>query len=165
MLIEGCVRKIEDIISTDDIIPAVYKHRYTDPKKLAEFIFYNKYPGFLDGLESPSVLVSSQIFGIGSSREQAVSSLLAAGIKAVISPCFGRIFFRNAWNLGLVALQIEEVLAVENGKFLSIDLERSVLTVGRHKIRFNKIDSNLIASIESGGLLNFIRRKVHAETI
>ncbi|MGV7963047.1 hypothetical protein QPK13_18730 [Photorhabdus tasmaniensis] len=64
------------------------------------------------------MIVCDGIFGIGSSREQAVSTLLAVGISMVIAPAFGRIFFRNAWNLGLLAIEADikgfrEGLAVE----------------------------------------------------
>ncbi|OGG04939.1 hypothetical protein A2Z33_06615 [Candidatus Gottesmanbacteria bacterium RBG_16_52_11] len=49
-----------------------------------------------------SVLVAGPSFGMGSSREQAVTSLLAAGITAIIAPSFGPIFEKNAAYLGLL---------------------------------------------------------------
>lgn len=92
-------------ISTDDILPARYKHMHSDPALLAPHVFENLIPA-LDLRDC--ALVSPVLFGIGSSREQAVSALKAAGVQAVLAPAFGRIFFRNAWNLALPALERED---------------------------------------------------------
>src|SRR3954470_7689779 len=92
------VRPIHGVISTDDIIPARYKNMYTDPKVLANHVFENLLPGFAKTLQPADALVGYDTFGIGSSREQAVTSLSAAGVRAIFAPRFGRIFFRNSWN-------------------------------------------------------------------
>jgi 3-isopropylmalate dehydratase small subunit len=92
-------------VSTDDIIPGRYKHMYTDPKELAPHVFENLLPGFARSLSPGDAIYCPDTFGIGSSREQAVTSLLAAGVVVVLAPRFGRIFFRNAWNLGLLVLE------------------------------------------------------------
>ncbi|MEX0447216.1 hypothetical protein [Xenorhabdus sp. SGI246] len=122
------VRMITGDISTDDIIPARYKHMYTEPAQLAPHLFENRFPEFVSKLQSGDIIVCKGIFGIGSSREQAVSTLLAAGIPMVIAPAFGRIFFRNAWNLGLLAIEADikgfhEGLSVEclinEGRFIA----------------------------------------------
>src|SRR4051812_4489461 len=93
-------------MSTDDIIPGRYKHMFTDTAELAKHVFENALPGFAASLQEGDALWSAETFGIGSSREQAVSSLQAAGVRAVLAPRFGRIFFRNSWNLGLIAIEI-----------------------------------------------------------
>ena len=50
------------------------------------------------------IIVASTNFGCGSSREHAAVTLKAAGVGAVLAASFGRIFFRNAINLGLPVL-------------------------------------------------------------
>ena len=74
------VRRIDRIISTDDIIPGRYKHMFTDTSELAKHVFENIFPGLAETFREGDVIISSTIFGIGSSREQAVSSLLAAAV-------------------------------------------------------------------------------------
>ncbi|MBO1111487.1 3-isopropylmalate dehydratase small subunit [Bordetella petrii] len=61
-----------------------------------------------------SVLVAGPNFGCGSSREHAVWGLQQFGIRAVIAPSFGEIFFFNALNNGLllVALPAPQVDAL-----------------------------------------------------
>src|SRR5690606_28435077 len=58
-----------------------------------------------------AVLVAGPNFGCGSSREHAVWGLQQFGIRAVIAPSFGEIFFFNALNNGLllVTLPVEQV--------------------------------------------------------
>lgn len=55
------------------------------------------------------------IRGIGSSREQAAAALVHLGVAAVIAPSYGGLFFRNAFNLGLLLLTCPDAaeLAVE----------------------------------------------------
>jgi 3-isopropylmalate/(R)-2-methylmalate dehydratase small subunit len=50
------------------------------------------------------ILVAEQNFGCGSSREHAVWGLIQLGIRAVIAPSFGEIFYSNAMNNGLLLI-------------------------------------------------------------
>ena len=63
--------KVDRPVSTDDILPARYKHMHSDPQLLAPHVFENILPGL--NLRD-CALVSPVLFGIGSSREQAVSA-------------------------------------------------------------------------------------------
>jgi len=60
--------------------------------------------------DSP-IILSAENFGCGSSREGAVWALAGMGVKAVIAPYFGDIFYNNCFQNGLlpVMLPIEEV--------------------------------------------------------
>ena len=80
---KGTVRLIKGIVSTDDIIPARYKHMYTDPNELSKHVFEAYSPGFIKKIEPGDILVSKSTFGIGSSREQAVSALKEAYSKVL----------------------------------------------------------------------------------
>lgn len=91
-------------ISTDDIIAGTRKHSSTDPAELAQYVFENIDPTLAASFRPRGALISSKIFGIGSSREQAVIALKAAGVILILAPEFGRIFYRNCWNNGLPAL-------------------------------------------------------------
>ena len=72
-------RRISGAVSTDDILPARYKHASTNPDELAKHVFeYFVPPGFAPFAPGDCIIADS-VFGIGSSREQAVSALMAAG--------------------------------------------------------------------------------------
>lgn len=157
--LEGALRArwVSGVISTDDILPARYKHMYADPAKLGPHVFENHRPGFAATLAPGDVLLSRELFGTGSSREQAVSALLSAGVRAAVAPAFGRIFFRNAWNLGLAALEIPEVVCGEGG-LLTVDLDRSVLETEGRIFSFPAIPGPIRAMLEDGGLLAHVRK-------
>jgi 3-isopropylmalate/(R)-2-methylmalate dehydratase small subunit len=55
------------------------------------------------------ILVAGENFGCGSSREHAVWGLLQFGIRAVIAPSFGEIFWSNAMNSGLLLLVLSQI--------------------------------------------------------
>lgn len=79
-------------------------------------------------LAGTPVLLGGANFGCGSSREHAVWGLLQYGIRAVIAPSFGEIFYSNAMNnrLLLVMLPADQVAALmdeaEAGAALRIDV-------------------------------------------
>ncbi|SCU85870.1 3-isopropylmalate isomerase subunit [Cupriavidus necator] len=137
---KGAAIRFENL-DTDQIIPKQFL-RGIDKSGLAEGILYDHrfdasgapHPGFV--LNRPeyagtSILVSGANFGCGSSREHAVWGLQQFGIRAVIAPSFGEIFYSNAMNnrLLLVMLPREVIEPLMNdvdadaGNTISIDVE------------------------------------------
>lgn len=149
------VRHITGDVSTDDIIPARYKHMYTNPTDLAPHIFENFCPGFAETVQAGDLIVCDGVFGIGSSREQAVSSMLAKGIRVVIAPEFGRIFYRNAWNLGLVAIQISGA-SFEESENVSLNLTEGNVKGTNGQFSFNPPSEFMLNMMAVGGLLNYV---------
>ena len=156
-------RCVSGVISTDDIIPGRYKHMYTDPKKLAKHVFESRIPGFAKTLQPGDAIVATETFGIGSSREQAVSSLIAAGIDAVFAPHFGRIFFRNAWNLGLVAIEVESLSVQEKGN-IELDLYAGMVKGRFGTKRFPPPPAAMLEMVSKGGLLAMLASHVGSST-
>lgn len=153
------VRRVEGNISTDDIIPARYKHMYTEPTQLAPHLFENRFPGFRETLIINDVLVCNQIFGIGSSREQAVTTLLACGVKYVFSPSFGRIFFRNAWNLGLHAIEVD-TSELSDLSEMQIDITEGKIYIKNSQLNFSPPSAQMTAIINAGGIIPYTINKV-----
>ncbi|GHF69826.1 3-isopropylmalate dehydratase small subunit [Amycolatopsis bartoniae] len=149
------VRRISGTISTDDIIPARYKHQYTDPADLAPHVFENRFPGLAGTFRPGDALVSEHLMGIGSSREQAVSALRACGVALVVAPEFGRIFYRNCWNLGLPAVEAE-VSGFAEGERIEVDLENGRFLGARELPRFPPPPAMMLEMIRAGGLLPMI---------
>ena len=82
------------------------------------------------------ILVTAENFGCGSSREMAVWALMDYGIRAVIGPSFGDIFFENCFKNGAlavvlpadVAAGLRRALAARPGATLTVDLEAQLIT-------------------------------------
>ena len=153
------IRCIEGPISTDDIIPGKYKHMYVNPNDMAHHIFENKIPGFAATIEEYDAIFCKKIFGIGSSREQAVSSLLASGVKVIIAPSFGRIFYRNCWNLGLIPIEIKSINLIEKEK-VYINLKEGIIKTDSNEYYFTKPIKYMLDLYNSGGLLNYIKSQL-----
>lgn len=105
-------------LDTDQIMPKQFL-RGIDKAGLDQGVFYDlrfdaegrPRPGFV--LNQPayaqaSILVAGANFGCGSSREHAVWGLLQFGIRAIIAPSFGEIFYSNAMNNGLMLVALPE---------------------------------------------------------
>lgn len=155
-VITGRGRVISGVVSTDDIIAGRYKHAYTDPAKLAPHVFEAFAPGFAATLEPGDIIIADAQFGIGSSREQAVTALMATGVVAVVAPIFGRIFFRNCWNLGLPAIELD-LGGVEDYDAVAIDFEGGLVAHGERRHEFPPPAPEILAMWRSGGLLATIK--------
>ena len=100
---KGKVHLYGDHVDTDQIIPGAYT-KTLDVDELASHVFEYLDPDFRTRMNSGDFVVAGENFGCGSSREQAPLALKAAGIAAVVASSFARIFYRNAFNLGLPAV-------------------------------------------------------------
>jgi 3-isopropylmalate/(R)-2-methylmalate dehydratase small subunit len=122
MIYEGNAWKLGDNVDTDVIIPARYLTT-PDAETLTAHCLEDVYPGFDKRVTKGDMLVAGRNFGCGSSREHAPLVLKAAGISAVIAESFARIFYRNAFNVGLPVLQSPAAAkAIQQGDRVGVDL-------------------------------------------
>ena len=127
MELEGKVWKFGDNIDTDVIIPARFLN-VSDKDILAKNCFADLRPDF-GGNAAGDVIVGGSNFGCGSSREHAPLAIKSAGVGVVIAKSFARIFYRNAFNIGLPILESKEAAeAVQDGDLLSVDLVTGEIT-------------------------------------
>src|SRR3989338_7469537 len=113
--------KIKDNINTDYVISGRYKFKIQDPSVLAAHIFEDIDPAFASRGKKGDYLIAGENFGCGSSREQAPQALKQAGFSAVIAKSFARIFYRNAFNIGLALLECNTDF-IDDGDELEIDI-------------------------------------------
>lgn len=115
-------------VDTDRIIPARFLrkprgdgyHRYLfhdvrfadDGAEVADFVL-NRAP-----FRTAPILVADSNFGCGSSREGAVYALADHGIRAIIAPSFGDIFYQNCVKNGLLPIRLPAAVVAEWRKHL-----------------------------------------------
>ncbi len=127
MKLQGKSIKLGDSINTDFIISGRYKFAITDMKELAKHIMEDIDPNFHSKITpGKSVIVAGRNFGLGSSREQAPLVIKEAGIVAVLAKSFARIFYRNAFNVGLCLIETDTDKIDEND-LLDIDLDKGAV--------------------------------------
>jgi len=146
-------------IDTDVIIPARYLNR-SEPEHLAAHCMEDADVTFAQNVQDGDIIVGGKNFGCGSSREHAPIAIKAAKVKAVIAESYGRIFYRNALNIGMPILECPEAVnGIENGDQVEVDLDSGIiknLTKGTtfQARPFPKFMQDLI---KAGGLISYIK--------
>lgn len=148
-------------IDTDIIIAARYLTS-SDPQHLAKYVMEDADPDFPKKLQRGDIIVAGENFGCGSSREHAPIALKAAGVAAVIAPSFARIFYRNAFNMGLPIFELPESLEIKEGHEISIDLDSGEITnnTTNKTYKFTPIPPFMQELIATGGLINYAKEEM-----
>lgn len=148
-----------DHVDTDVIIPARYLN-IADFKELAEHAMEDIDETFAPNVQKNDIIVAGRNFGCGSSREHAPMVLKVKGVKCIIADSFARIFYRNAINIGLPALEIgEEVAKIEAGDELEVDLAKGEIKIVNKGVTINtKPLPEFVQKIaDCGGLINYVK--------
>ncbi|HBQ26050.1 MAG TPA: 3-isopropylmalate dehydratase [Syntrophomonas sp.] len=157
-IMNGKVWKLGDDIDTDIIIPTQFLALKTvqDMKKYAFYPLRPELPGLI---EPGDMLVAGANFGCGSSREQAPELLVALGISCVIAKSYARIFYRNAFNNGLLLLECAELPdKCREGDKIKIDFQANRIWLREEGFEITAIPNELLHMLEVGGLVPFMRK-------
>ena len=127
-------------VDTDQIIPSDWLKRvertgfgaglFSEWRDSSDFVLNQ------EQFEGAQILVSGPNFGCGSSREHAVWALCDYGMRAVIAPSFGDIFYTNALKNGLLPIRLPvaavqsllDAAAAQPGARVIVDLEAQTVT-------------------------------------
>ena len=121
-------------------------------------------PNFAAGVRPGDVIVAGANFGIGSSREQAASVLVHLGVAAVIAPSFGGLYFRNAFNVGLLLLTCPQADVLQEGERIGFDAYPGDITrPSGALLGCDPIPDFLLEMVEAGGLLNVLKHRFAKE--
>ena len=159
-ILKGKVHKYDkDNIDTDVIIPGPYL-KIHDHKELAKHAMEGLDPNFSDKISEGDFLLTGKNFGCGSSREHAPIALHEVGIRAILSPSFARIFYRNAVDGGyLLPIEIDKgvVMKISDKDILEIDLNtNTIINITTSEVFKIKPFPEIISKIvKAGGLLYF----------
>jgi len=162
MLLKGRVWKFGNDVDTDAIIPARYLNT-SDPVELAKHVMEDADREFSNKVKPGDILVAGKNFGCGSSREHAPIAIKAAGIQAVIAKSFARIFYRNAFNIGLPIFESSEASEkIRAGDEIEVDADQGTIRnrTTDEGYKANPIPSFMQELIAAGGLVEWTRRKL-----
>jgi len=158
--IEGRVWRFGDHVNTDVIFPGKYTYTISDPVEMARHAMEDADPRFARNVRPGDLVVAGENFGCGSSREQAVVCLKAAGVAAIVAKSFARIYYRNAINLGLPIVQCAEAVdAIQAGDTVAVDLAAGRLEHAGKTYPFAPLPSEVAGILEAGGLVEYVRRQ------
>jgi 3-isopropylmalate dehydratase small subunit len=161
MELKGKIWKFGDNVDTDAIIPARYLNT-SEPAELAKHCMEDADPSFPAKLKKGDIIVAGTNFGCGSSREHAPIAIKAAGVACVIAKSFARIFYRNAFNMGLPILECPEAFdSLNEGDEVGVSLsngEITIIKIGR-KLIAQPVPEFMQALLNAGGLMNYVKKK------
>ena len=161
MIFKGKVWKFGDNIDTDAIIPARYLTT-SDPQELAAHCMEDADADFITRMKTGDIILGGENFGCGSSREHAPIAIKAAGVSCVIAKSFARIFYRNAFNTGLLIFESKELGdAISEGEKVTVNSAKGTITITNSNKTFiiNPIPPFMEKLIADGGLMKHIARK------
>ncbi len=123
-------------------------------------------PEFAGTVRPGDVLVAGPNFGIGSSREQAAAVLVQLGVAAVIAPSYGGLYFRNAFNVGLLLLTCADAERLQDGEQIGLDLiVPSVFAGDGQALACESVPGFLMDMVRAGGLMNQLRERLAARSV
>lgn len=153
---------VGDDIDTDALAPGAYMALPIE--ELARHCLEAVRPDFASSVAPGDILVGGRNLGMGSSREQAPQALKALGIAAVVAPSFAGIFYRNALNLGLVAVTCADAGRISDGDRLGVDAEAGRIRRENGGILVcEPIPGHLMRMIADGGLVPHLEKRFRAE--
>lgn len=158
--IRGRVWKFGDNINTDLIIAGKYKLSIVNIDELSKHAMEALIPGFAEKVSKGDLIVAGKNFGCGSSREQAPLVLKHIGIGAVIAESFARIFYRNAINIGLPALECKEAYKINDGDILEVDLTGGYVEnlKKNETYKIKPMPPALLEILINGGLVSYVKK-------
>ncbi len=160
MKFRGKVFKFGNDINTDFIISGRYKFSITDMKELCKYLFEDIRPNFYKEIvPGKSIIVAGTNFGMGSSREQAPWVIKEAGVVCVVAKSFARIFYRNAFNIGLPLIETD-TSSIKEGDEIIVDVGEGRikdLTSG-NEVAFIPFDRFRKELIRSGGIIPYLKK-------
>ena len=156
----GKAWRFGDDVNTDVIISGKYKLSITDLDELSKHAMEAVMPEFASKVQKGDYIVAGKNFGCGSSREQAPLVLQRLGVAAVVARSFARIFYRNAINIGLPAVECEQSDRIQEGDLIRVDLAKGVVNnISRGEFYAVKpLPPQLRVILSEGGLISYVKK-------
>ena len=153
--------KFGNNIDTDVIIAARYLNT-SEPALLAKHVMEDADPSFSSKVGKGDIIVAGENFGCGSSREHAPIAIKAAGVDIVIAKSFARIFYRNAFNTGLLILECKDTDKIAEGDKLEVSLDNgSIKNLSKNEeYKFEAMPEFMQELVKAGGLINYAKKSL-----
>jgi 3-isopropylmalate/(R)-2-methylmalate dehydratase small subunit len=163
MIVSGKAWKYGDNVNTDVIFPGKYTYTVTDPAEMAIHALEDLDATFAGSVQPGDIVVAGRNWGCGSSREQAVTCLKAAGVGAVVAASFARIYFRNAVNNGLPAIVCPAAAeAIEPSQPVRIDLANARILCPAGEFAFQPFPLSVQCILAEGGLIAYLKKSLES---
>ncbi|MBE0696995.1 MAG: homoaconitate hydratase [Anaerolineaceae bacterium] len=146
-------------VDTDQIVPGRYAPYMRPDADVGEAAFIEARPEFAKNAQPGDIIVATENFGCGSSREYAVEALRRRKVGAIIALGFARIFFRNALNLGIPLFEAPEIVqSIQDGEEVTLDLAGSRLVAADRTYQLPELPEFAREILDAGGIVNYVKQ-------
>lgn len=152
-------------IDTDQIYPGRFVE-LTDVEDVVKHAMEGADPNFIKEFREGDMIVAGSNFGCGSSREHAAITLKAIGVGAILADSFGRIFYRNAINLGIPVIVCSGITElVKKGDMISVDIVSGEVSNERtgEIIKAQPMSDYVMNILTSGGIKPMIKHQLEQQ--
>ncbi|MEW6336768.1 MAG: homoaconitase [Acidobacteriota bacterium] len=166
----------QDNLNTDGIYGKDYTYKELSREEMARVVMENYDAAFVSSARPGDVVVGGFNFGTGSSREQAVTALQAAGIPLVVAGSFSQTYLRNAFNNGFLCVEVPALVerlraafaaeiaagvrTIVSGDEAVVDFTASTLSWRGGTFAFPALGSVPQSLVAAGGVENVVRRRL-----
>jgi 3-isopropylmalate/(R)-2-methylmalate dehydratase small subunit len=133
---------------------------------IAQHCLESVLPQFAGEVKRGDVIVAGPNFGIGSSREQAAQVLVQLGIAAVIAPSYSGLYFRNAFNVGMLLLTCPQAELLRNQELLTLSFKGlQIVLPDKSTLDCEPIPDFLLQMVRAGGLLPSLKLRLRTSSL
>ena len=157
----------DDDINTDVIFPGRYTYDPLTPEQMATHAMEDYNPNFAKEVSEGDIIIAGNNFGAGSSREQAVTCLKAAGVSCIIAKSFARIYYRNAINEALplvISPECSNLILDKKDEYqneqITVDFDNGIIKTKDFEFKFPKLDEQALKIFQAGGLVNYTKNRL-----
>jgi 3-isopropylmalate/(R)-2-methylmalate dehydratase small subunit len=154
MRFEGRCWRFGDNIPTDRLVKSRYVFEPMD--EIVKHVLEDLNPAFPAQVAPGDIVVAGRHFGQSSGRAIATKALRATGIGCVVAESFARTFYRNCFEVGLPALEIEGIGGLAgDGDLVAVDVAAGSFTNLTTGLRRSvaPADPFLLDMLAAGGLI------------
>jgi len=149
-----------DNVNTDVIFPGKYTYTLREPSEIAAHALEDLDPTFAAHAQAGDIIIGGRNWGMGSSREQAVTALRYAGVGMIIAESFGGLYFRNCINQGIRPVVLTGLRTrVQTGDGITVDLANGQIEAGGVVFAIPTLPAQVQAILDAGGLLPMLKAR------
>ena len=161
----------DDDINTDLIYPGKYTYESFKEEEQARHAMEDYDFDFSKQARKHDIIITGKNFGCGSSREQAVTCLKYAGVDAIVARSFARLFYRNAINSAMAAIEcpeaVDEIFKQKakhtfrlSNLTMRIDLLKGKISFALKEYSFPPWDEQSVLIYMAGGLVEYTKQRL-----
>jgi 3-isopropylmalate/(R)-2-methylmalate dehydratase small subunit len=155
-----------DNVNTDVIFPGKYTYTLKTPEEIAAHALEDLDPTFAQNVQPGDVIVAGRNWGMGSSREQGVTSIKYNGVNLIIAASFSGLYFRNCINQGVLPIVCPSLnTMVKTGDQITINLASATITAAGQTFTFPRLSPSVQAIMDAGGLLPMLQRRFNQSSV